>query len=46
MVLLIPAVKHEYKGYDSADFCCKIFPTMASEKVKRGIKGYGNTVFS
>ena len=38
--------KHGYIGYCAADSFCKIFPAIASDKVKRGIKGYGNTVFS
>jgi len=37
--------KRERKGYNSADFFCDTFPTIASDKVKKVIKGYENTVF-
>ena len=38
-------VKHRNIGYDSADFFCRTFPATASDRVKKVIKGYGNTVF-
>ena len=31
--------EHINKGYDSADFFCENFPVIASDKVKRVIKG-------
>ena len=37
-------VKHVDKGYYSADSFCETFSALASDKVKRVIKGYGNTV--
>ena len=37
-------VKHRNIGYDSADFFCKTFSSIASNKVKKVIKGYGDIV--
>ena len=37
-------VKHDSKGYCSTDFDCETFPAIASDRGKRGIKGYGKTV--
>ena len=38
--------KRDSKGYYSADFFCETFPAIASDRGKRGIKGYENTVVS
>ena len=32
------------KGYDSADFFCRTCTAMASNKVKKVIKGYGDAI--
>ena len=37
---------HFYKGYYSTDFFCETFPTIASDKVKRVIKGYEDIAFT
>ncbi len=39
-------VKLHIKGYYSADFFCETFPAIASDKVIRVIKGYGNPVLA
>ena len=36
--------KRDFKGYDSTDFDCETFPAIASDRVKRVIKGYGDTI--
>ena len=36
--------KRDSKGYYSTDFFCETFPAIASNRVKRVIKGYGDTV--
>ena len=36
--------KHRNKGYDSADFFCETFSSIASDEVKKVIKGYGDIV--
>jgi len=38
-------VKHGGKGDNSADFFGETFSAIASDKVKKVIKGYGDTVF-
>ena len=39
-------VKHDVKGYDSADFFCETFSAAARVRVIQVIDGYGNTVFT
>ena len=36
-------VKHDNKGYHSVDFFCETFSAIASDKVKKVIKGYGES---
>jgi len=37
--------KHDSIGYYSADFFSETSSAIAGDKVIKGIKGYGNTVF-